>query len=216
MLAEGKKYAAGLVETASSVSLRTDAVQALVTTPGHAAYAEAVRQGRAWTMATAAAGVTVAAANVVAAANAQPLVGIYNPQGSNLNVIIHRGRSTWNSGTAGAGGLVWGVVASISASTLTGAGGVTEINALTFVAGGSGVRTYSNTAMTGVTGMVIARFAGGPAVGALAANGSHTYDDWVDGELICGPGQVCGLFAGAAGTSPIISASMSFEVVTNL
>ncbi len=216
MLAEFKKYAAGLVEVASSAAVRGDATQALVTTSAHGTYAEAVRQGRVWTIATAAAGVTIAAANVVAAANAQPLVGIYNPQGSNLNAIIHRGRSCWASGTAAAGGLVWGVVASISSATLTGAGGVTEINALTFAAGGSGMKTYSNTAMTGVTGMVIARFAGGPTTGALAANGNMTFDDWVDGELICGPGQVCGLFAAAAGTSPIVAASMSFEVVTSL
>lgn len=213
MLAELKKLGAGLAEIASAVVLRGDYTGALVITQGHAGYAEAVRQGRAWTMSTAAAGVTIAAANVFSAANAQPLVGIYNPTNSGLNAIIHRGKHTWNSGTAGAGGLVWGVAPYIQAATLTGAGGVTEINALTFASGGSGMKTYSNTAMTGVAGMVLARFAGGPSVGAIAANAALTFDDWVDGELICAPGQVCGLFAAAAGTSPVVSATMSFEIV---
>lgn len=213
MLAELKKMAAGLIEIASSAVLRGDYTGALVTQQAHGAYAEAVRQGRVWAMATAAAGVTVAAANVVAAANAQPIVGIYNPPGSGLNAIIHRGRHCWASGTAGAGGLVWAVTPSIQTATLTGAGGITEVNALTGASGGSGMKTYSNTAMTGITGQVIVRAAGGPTTGALAANANHSYEDWVDGEIICGPGQTCGLFAAAAGTSPIIIASMSFEIV---
>lgn len=212
MLAEMYVKAAGLVQGAL-VTLRGDLTGALVVAQGHAAYAEAVRQGRVWHMATAAAGVTIAAANVVGAANAQPLVGIYNPPGSGLNAIIHHAKHVWNSGTPAAGGLVWGVVPLIQTGTLTGVGGVTEVNALTFASGGSGMKTYSNTAMTGVVGMVIARNAGGPTVGALAANANQTFDDWVDGALICGPGQACGLFAAAAGTAPIINASMSFEIV---
>lgn len=212
MLAEFYTYAAGFTSRALS-SLRGDKTDALVITAAHAAYAEAVRQGRVWTMATAAAGVTVAAANVVGAANAQPLVGIYNPPSSGVNAIIHKAKHTWNSGTPGAGGLVWGVTPSIQTATLTGAGGLTEINALTFAAGGSGMKTYSNTAMTGIAGQVIARFAGGPAAGLIAANAAHTYEDWVDGALICGPGQTCGLFAATVGASAVISASMDFEIV---
>lgn len=212
MLADLYKYTSGLVQGALA-TMRGDWTGALVVTDAHGHFAEAVRQGRVWHLSTAAAGVTIAAANVFSSANAQPLVGIYNPPGSGINAVIHRARHTWNSGTPGAGGLVWGVAPLIQTATLTGAGGVTEINALTFASGTSGVKTYSNTAMTGVAGMVLARFAGGPTVGAIAANASLTYDDPVDGELICAPGQVCGLFAAAAGTSPVVSATISFEIV---
>lgn len=211
MLAGAIKFVAGLAQLSGELPMRLGYGNELIVQQAHGAYQEAVRQGRVWTLATLPAGVTGAAANVFNAVAAQPLVGIFNPLGSSLNVVIHKGIHQWNSGTPAAGGLVWGTAP--AQSVLTGAGGSTEVNALTAVSGGSGVRTFVNTAMTGVAGMVLARYAGGPTVGALAANSNQSYVDWVDGELIVQPGCVCGLFLAAAGTSPIVNASMSFEIV---
>src|SRR4051812_1443109 len=143
MLAELYRYSKGLVQGATSV-LRGDTTGALVATMGHATYQEAVRQGQVYSLHTAAAGVTVAAANVVGAASLQPLVGIFNPAGSGVNAVIWRGVSTWNSGTAGAGGLVWATLT--SPAGVTAASGTSPINQLTLSATGSSVRGYVNQA----------------------------------------------------------------------
>ena len=106
MLAELVTRLSGLVQ-GQIQGLRGDKTAALVITDGHARYQEAVIQGNVYSLATAAAGVTIAAANVFSAANAQPLVGIFNPANSGVNAVVLRGRHTWNSGTTGASGLVW-------------------------------------------------------------------------------------------------------------
>jgi len=210
MLADLYKYSTGLVQGALA-TMRGDKTGALVVSAGHAPYQEAAIQGGLWSLSTAAAGVTVAAANVVAAANLQPLVGIANPAGSGYNLCIIRGVHVWNSGTAGAGGLVW---TTCPANTLvTAAGGNGAISCLTQQLGGSRARTYVNSAMTGITGGVLFSYAGGPSAGAIAANSNQMYIDYVDGVIIVPPGAACGLAAAAAGTSPIVNATMFWEEV---
>lgn len=211
MLAELKKYARGLSEIASAVSLRGDNTSALVTANAHPWFCEGVRQGNVYALSTAAAGVTIAAANVFSASAAQPLVGVFNPPGSGVNVIVCRAKHTWNSGTAAAGGLVWGVAPSPAA--VTAASGTNPTNVLTGQASGSAVRGYVNAALTGVTGMAIVGYAGGPSTGALAANSNQSFDDLTDGLIWIPPGAAGGLFAAAAGTSPIVNASMWWEEV---
>lgn len=210
MWAELRKLGANLVAGAYDV-LRGDNTSALVVTQGHSAFAEAVRQGNVYQLSTAAAGVTIAAANVHGASNAQPLVGVFNPTGSGMNVVIHKGVHSWASGTAAAQGLVWGVAP--APCGITAASGTTPTNCLTGQTGGSVCRGYVNGAMTGITGSAIAGFAGGPTTGALAANANATFFDYVDGCIWIPPGAAGGLFAAAAGTSPIVAATMVWEEV---
>jgi hypothetical protein len=173
-------------------------------------YQEAVRQGNVYTLSTAAAGVTIAAANVYSAANPQPLVGIYNTS-STYNAVIWRSVMTWASGTAGAQGLVWAVVAPPSTG-LTAAGVTTAaLNNKTFLAT-SQMKQYVNSALTGATTSLF-RFIGGPTTGALAANSNQTYYEETAGDIIVPPGGCLGLFAAAAGTSPIVAASFTYEEV---
>lgn len=210
MLVRLMKYAAQLSQIGMA-ELRGDKTQSLVTTDGHGRYQEAVLQGDVWSLSTAAAGVTIAAANVFSAAAAQPLVGIANPPGSGFNGVILLGKSTWNSGTPAAGGLVW---ATCPANNLiTAAGGNGAVNAATQASGGSRMRTFINAALTGVAGAQIFSYAGGPSTGALAANSNQHFSDELAGLLVVPPGSMGGLFAAAAGTSPIVNATMFWEEV---
>lgn len=210
MLIEAYKYTSSML-SAGLAALRLDFTNALTTTNAHPWFAEAVRQNRAFQLSTAAAGVTFAAANVFSAANAQPLVGIFNPASSGVNVFIYRGTHTWNSGTPAAGGLVWAV--SPSPAGVTAANNTTPTSVLTGRTAGSAVQGYVNSAMTGITGNAIAGYAGGPTTGALAANSNQSFVDLVDGVVCIAPGAAGGLFAAAAGTSPIVNASMFWEEI---
>lgn len=192
-------------------ALRGDKSSALVTTDAHARFQEAVLNGNVYSLPTAVAGVTIAAANVFSAAAAQPLVGIYNPAGSGKYAVILRGDHQWDSGTPAAGGLVWATAP--APSGITAANANNPINALTQSPSGSAMRGYVNSAMTGITGNQVVKYAGGPPVFALAAGAPATYYDLVDGLIIVPPGATCGLFAAAAGTSPIVNASMFWEEI---
>lgn len=198
------------VDGSATVPIRVGRDRGLMIQHAHARYQEAVRQGRVYTLSTLAAGVTIAAANVIAAANSQPLVGIYNNT-TLYNAVIWRATAVWASGTAAAQGLVWGVVA--PPSTGLTAGGVTTaaLNNLTFLAS-SQMKQFVNSALTGATSALF-RFMGGPTTGALAANANHTYWEQTDGDIIVPPGGCLGLFAAAAGTSPIVAASFTYEEV---
>jgi hypothetical protein len=177
----------------------------------HGAYQEAVLRGGVWCLSSAAAGITVAAAHVIGAAAGSPLVGMFNPINSGVNLVMLRANSSWNSGTTGAGGLVWGCIAANAGVTATGANGA--INMLTLASGGSLAKTFTNSALTGAGASVLLRFLGGPTVGALAANANQTVNEVTDGDIICPPGGVIGLFAATAGTSPIVGCSVTWEEV---
>ncbi len=173
-------------------------------------YEPAVRQNM-WSLSTAAAGVTIAAANVFSASAGQPIVGIFNPVGSGKNCVVQRACILMASGTAGAGGWVWGFIAPNAG--VTAAGGNGAINNSTFVTGGSIARTFVNSALTGAGAGSLFRFLGGPTTGAGAANANLTTQEETSGDIICPPGGVIGLFAAAAGTSPIVMGFMTWEEV---
>lgn len=210
MLIEGEGGARAISNgVAGAITLNNDSCQRVI--HGHAEFQDAVINGRVYTMSTAVGGVTIAAANVVGAANSQPLVGIYNPAGSGYNAVIWRATHTWASGTTGAQGLVWGVVASPSLG-LTGAGVTTiAINNFTF-ATDSIMKQFGNTALTGATSVLFS-FVGGPVTGLIAANANLSFIEYTNGAIICKPGGIVGLFAAAAGTSPIVAASIIYEQV---
>lgn len=171
-------------------------------------FEEAVREGRMFALATAIAGVTIAAGNVIAASNTKPLVGLYNPT-ADRDIVIWRADHVWNSGTTGAGGLVWGGVP-LATGLLTVQGSLTAAVNLKTQQTNSVMQQFVNAALTGLTATLI-RLAGGPSVGAIAASSALSFVDDVKGCLIIPPGAVMGLFAGVAGTSPIVSASIVYE-----
>lgn len=182
-----------------------------MTAPRHGDYYEMAKTGSLWTLATAAAGVTVGAANVFSSvAPGQPLVGILNPSTSTFDLVILWGKTTWNGGTAAAGGCVWGVLSPSQTTTITSVGGNGAINAYSLATGGSRAKTFVNAALTGNTTIATALYdyLGGPSTGALAANSSQNFLDERKGILIVPPGGFAGIFVAAAGTSPIINASM--------
>lgn len=175
----------------------------------HGRYTEAAFAGRIYSLSTAVAGVTVAAGHLIGAGT--PLVGIYNPTGSGKLVSILRAACSVNSGTTGAGGFAWGYM-NAPTTTITTATGAAEVNQSTFVAGGSGVRTYIATAVTGLVSVLL-RHIGGPTAGAAAANGNLITQEETAGAILIPPGTSVGLYAALAGTSPIVNAAMEFEVL---
>lgn len=181
----------------------------LAVSEAHAIYQEATLQGKVFSLATAIAGVTVAAANIASASPLQPLVGLFNPLSSGYNLVIWDGRANWASGTPGAGGLVW----VIGTAVVTAVGGNGALNNASFVLGSSIAKTFVNSAMTGSGTGSILRVFGGPTAGALIGGTTCTTVDEVRGSICIPPGSFCGLCPSTAGTSPIISASMSWEEV---
>lgn len=174
---------------------------------------EAAHRSHLYGLCTAAAGVTIGATNVYSSVGpATPILGIFNPLGSGKKVIISSVDATWNSGTAGAGGLV---IAVLAAATISAASGTTTVNQTTGLSGassGSVVSSYVNAAITGQSGAcTLAQLLGGPSVGAISANSPMSFCADVDGTIIILPGNFAGVFAAAVGTSPIVTASMLWE-----
>jgi hypothetical protein len=193
------------------VTIRTHREGNVIVQDGHARYQEPNLRGNMFSLTTPIAGVTVAAANVIGGTNAQPIVGVFNPVGSNKNVVITRAACSVNSGTLGTGGFVWGYALN-STATISGVSGQGEINLSTFLTGNSAIRTYINTAATGATSILL-RHIGGPTVGAAAANANLTILEETAGDIVVPPGVLVGIFMAAAGTSPIVNVSMVFEVI---
>jgi hypothetical protein len=102
--------------------------------------------------------------------------------------------------------------ASVPISTGSNSAGVSAYNG---TAGGHvGLAFAGATALTGASGdMLAVGEVGGPTTGAAAANANLYGQELVDGEITLAPGVFVGLFAGAAGTSPIVSARLSWEEV---
>jgi hypothetical protein len=179
----------------------------------HAPNYEMAKTGNLWTLATAVAGVTVAAANVFSSvAPFQPIVGIINPAGSGYDMVIIRASIIWNGGTPAAGGVVWCTLGVSATGLVTAAGGNGAINNYTFAVGGSKAKTFVNSALTGNTTVAasLLDYINGPSTGALAANSFPSGIDAADGRIVVPQGCFLGIGAGAAGTSPIINASMTW------
>lgn len=181
----------------------------VVTQAGHADYQESTFRNHTWSLTTAAGGVTIGATNVYSSTGpATPIVGIYNPVGSGINAYLLYTKNIWASGTAAAQGLVLGL---LPAAAVTAAGGNGAISLLTGVVGGSKVSTFVNSALTGQTvAHTLLDFIGGPTTGADAANSPQWFLCEHKGLICCPPGASLGVFAAAAGTSPIVAAAMQW------
>lgn len=158
------------------------------------------------------AAVTIASthATPLPAGTGTPIVALWNPAGSGKNVIpIKVGAGCW-SGTLAAGGLVWNYAAF---TTLTTAAASTPTSGLVGSASPAVAKVFSNVATTGsLVGIFYKQAVNLATTGALAASsieGEPAYED-IGGDIICPPGQWVALAAGGAGTSPIVTASISW------
>jgi hypothetical protein len=163
-------------------------------------YGELARRGNIWSISTPAAGITIAAANVspLAAGTGQPIIGVWNPKGSDLLIILLRTWFMTRSGTPG-GPLVWNT---IQGPTLTTPTFTQPINNRTFLAGGSG-KYIVNNALTG--GQVATLFRPAVAFSAVAAAAFQgKVDDDLAGAICLWPDSFIGLAATAAGTIHVV------------
>lgn len=195
-----------LAKLTQALSVRPDG--SLLTRQAFGDYYDQARQGNIYTLATATS-VTIGSTSVYSSTGpATPILGIVNPPGSNMTAYLLFTQHIWLSGTAGASGLVLGMLPN---AKVTASGGNAAVNTSSGVAGGSRCKTFVNSALTGQTvAHTIVDFIGGPDTGLLAADVSFFYMKEHKGMFACRPGTSLGMFAVASGTSPIVSASMQW------
>lgn len=162
------------------------------------------------------------AANAIATgvtSSAQPVVGLYNPSTSPVNLVILQASvvTTTVANTAVApGGFMWvGSAGNTGVST-----GSTPVNMKTLVASGSSGKAFAvSTALTGLTNSLatlrasgIASInAAGPAT-AISQSISNTVEN-VDGSIIVPPGGVVALMNQLSTSTISVSVSIVWEEV---
>lgn len=157
--------------------------------------------------------VTLAAANAspVAATTGELIVGFWNPPGSNKMISVLLGSVATVSGTPG-GPFYWNLCPAQSSVTAAATGTVYS-GYMESLVSGSAVRPLNDVALAGMAvAAVEVGVLGGPAAIAAGA-GVYSITDWVDGRIVVPPGCVCGIACHAAGTTHIVSASLSWEEV---
>lgn len=174
-------------------------------------YEEATERGLTFSITTALAGVTVAAGHVspIAANTGTPILGLINPANSGRYAVIIKAQAQWVSGTTGVGGLAWNIACGTA---------ITQATLVTPVANNGS----ASSVMRGISGQAIT---GGPVgvllkpiqncgtfAGAIAATtvGINCAEE-VEGSIVVAPGCYVAIAASAAGTSPIVQASLTYR-----
>ena len=177
---------------------------------GVARYAEMASRRQTFTLLSKS--VTIAATHVapIAATTGTFLCGIYKPTDSGMVGAIVLGTAAVVSGTPG-GPFYWDVgFNGITTATSTG----TILNNYLSVGSanaGSVMKAVNNVALAGMsTACSTMRPLGGPAAVAAGA-GLYTMVDSVDGMIIVPPGCFCGISAHAAGTTVVVSTSITWQ-----
>lgn len=204
------KVGPGYAADGSLVDPRMTRDLATVTQDAHGRFYEAVYRGNVYTAATVSAGYTIVATTDISPLPANtgvPIIGLFNPTVSTVNLVIMRTKVATVSGTPG-GPLSWNVIPAPSGITIAGTQG---LNNKTFQAGGIG-RVANATAITGSAAGIMFRTMGGPAAVAAGA-GVYQVEEITDGDIILGPGSFAGLAAFATGTTHIVLASITWEEV---
>lgn len=151
-------------------------------------------------------------------ATATPLIGAYNPQTSNVNLVLLRAivvTSTVANSAVAPGGFMWCGAAGQAVST-----GSIPINQKTLsAAGGQGKAFAMTTAMTGLSGSLsvmrassISPFNAAGAATAVALVGGASSEE-LEGSLIVPPGGMVGLFAQVSSTTYSASVALVWEEV---
>lgn len=156
--------------------------------------------------------VTIASTHVspLAAGTATPIIAIWNPASSGKNAVITKVGAAAYSGTLGAGGLVWNYA---SWTTPTTAALSTPVSGIMNGSAPSAMKVYSNAVTTSsLVGIFYKNACNLGTTGALAANGieASPVEEDIGGDIIIPPGTWGALAAFAAGTSPILTATVSW------
>lgn len=148
-------------------------------------------------------------ATPLAAGTGTPIIGLHNPIGSGVNLVIQRTAYNTTSGTPG-GPLLYNLI--VNPQNITAASAGTYFNCASLQQAGARARLFNNTATTGSTAGTALRTIGGTTTTAAAA-GNYLITDNVEGAIIVPQGLMLGLACTAAGTTHIISAFMEWEEV---
>lgn len=175
----------------------------------HGRYYEKASRGGVYTAFVNALTLAATHASPLTAGTGTPIIGIYNPIGSGVNIAILKVGHTTTSGTPG-GPLLWNIVP--NPQNITAAANQTATNNGTLATAGSISKVWSNTAVTGSTAGTAFRVHGGP--GAVAAGaGLYGFIEEHAGDLIIPPGTMLALCCTAAGTAHIVGAFVTWEEV---
>lgn len=162
------------------------------------------------------------AANAIATgvgATAQPVLGLYNPISSGVNLVIlqaHLVVSTIANSAVAPGGFMW--VASANNPAIT--TGSTPINCKTLLATGSQAKAFAvSTAVTGLTNNLsvlrasnIAPFNAAGAATAVSVTQGNSIEN-IDGGIIVPPGGCVGLMNQLSTTTCSVSVGIMWEEV---
>jgi len=184
----------------------------VVTSDGNGRYYELNYRGYLYTLTTSAAGYTIVATTDISPLpqnTGVPIVGVYNPPTSLVNLVILRVKLSTVSGTPG-GPFAWNVIPSPAAITNA---GVQGRNNKTFALGGSAVGFNSAQAFTASSAAAtMFRTIGGPAAIAAGASMYHVEEETA-GDIIVAPGGFAGVAATAVGTTHVVSASLTWAEI---
>lgn len=186
-------------------------------TAGHADYTEITRRGKVFTLANASYTILAQNASGGAIGTAKPIVGFYNPTGSGVNAMLINEEEWHASGTPG-GPLIfnfycgqnWTSVSSgtvynnlLSNNTPNGSQMIAQNNQ----------NVNTNPAIT--SALLVLQPAGGPSTVAIATGTGETgHSKDLRGLIAVPPGCFFGLFSTATGTNDAVSASLSWEEVS--
>jgi len=216
MLAEGRTGESRVVTGAVEEERLGPYREAIVNDVGQGRYFEATRLGRQYTSFVRA--VTVAATHntPIAAATATPVVGIHHPIGNAKAAAVQRICVSSVSGTPAGGQFVVNMLQTTTAPTTTAGSIFNGLFSAVASPQGSTMRSFNNTALTGmlpVVGSEIALVGGGQAAIAIASQVQAISED-LGGAIIIAPGFLFALMAGTgAGTAWIVNASVSWTEI---
>lgn len=148
--------------------------------------------------------VTVASTHVspLTAATGKPVLGVWNPPNSGVNLLLVKHCVLTLSGTPG-GPMLWNYALN---SPITASANVTPVNGL-LGSGAAKAQWFSDTALTGsVVGIALRHAWNLSAVAAAFADSVSMEND--NGDIVVPPGAFLGLAAFATGTSHVVQASM--------
>lgn len=191
----------------SKTELRLDRTAALVVTPGHARFREAAGRGALFTATTGTPGVAPGTALTTS-----PPFCIWNPAGSSVSLSIVRVRLAYVSGTLGSGLLTYSYVAGQAQKP---AGGTAIPAQSTRLTASTGIgQAYQGATLTSAPVMLMPAGTIQPVSAATATMPLVICEDDIDGEIEIAPGNaLCLQAVGAAGTSPLVVFSVTWEEV---
>lgn len=181
-----------------------------VTQAAHGDYQEATKRGNVFT--ATAKTITVLATCDIAPlpAGGCPILGLYNPPGSKVNLsLLYAGCDTV-SGTPGGPLYLDGINAQNAITQVSSSN--TVVNMQTLALGGSVGRAYSQGSITGSALANTLRPLCGPAAIAAGA-GNYSCDQELKGSINVPPSGLVGITAHAVGTTHVLSCYITWEEV---